>query len=132
MSPLWSHGFDHPSFTGPDKATISVIFRQLVEDQAGFETKRKRIVSHLSEAADAIEAIARQHTTSLKRDVSKGVIMMIARTMDELFGPSNARQPMYGQTATIASIVLERQVTAQEVRGTIRSGPWKITARFRF
>jgi hypothetical protein len=58
--------------------------------------------------------------------------MMIARTMDELFGRSNAQQPMYGQTATIASIVLEREITAEEVRGAIRSGPWKITHRFPF
>ena len=105
---------------------------ELIEDQAGYEVKREKIVSHLLAAADAIEAIANQSRVHIERAVPKAAIMLIARKMDELFGPSDARQPMYGQTATIASIVLRREITADEVRGTIRNGPWKITHRLRF
>jgi hypothetical protein len=90
---------------------------QLNENNNGFAELQKAIALMLR-AADSLDAAYRARFRTTPREVLTAVTALIARQMASFFGT-----PMYGQTAIIASVVLDRSVTIDQAREAHR-GVW--------
>jgi hypothetical protein len=74
------------------------------------ETKRK-VAKELRRAADVYEDAAQESRAKTSKEVPRYLMAMVAQRLRDLFGT-----PMYGQAATVASLILGRDVTATMVR----------------
>jgi hypothetical protein len=75
---------------------------------------KRRLATRLRRAADAYTDAAKEARTKASEEIPRYVMMMIAGRMHDLFG-----KRMYGQAATIASLIMERDVTPTMVREAI-------------
>lgn len=78
---------------------------------------RCRAAQHLARAADCLNDIEERRQAANSKAVLTGVINLIADTVFQLFGPD---VHLYGQTATMTSIVLQRNVSPEYVHGVTR------------
>jgi hypothetical protein len=78
-----------------------------------------KVAHRLTQAAVAYEELAHASHADSERRVPAVVTAQIAKDLKVLFG-----RKMYGQAATVASVILEREVTAAETREWCRSAGW--------
>ena len=84
---------------------------------------RLRAASHLIRAADCFDAMAEDSISFAIKTTPTAVIADTARHMTILFGKS-----MYTQSAVISGVVLDREVTRQQVRDSC-CGLWGKSAK---
>jgi hypothetical protein len=87
-----------------------------IED-ASCVAMRLKAAQHLVRAADCLNDIEERRQTDNDRAVLTGVINIVADAVFQLFGPD---VHLYGQTAIMASVVLQRDVSPEYVRGVTR------------
>jgi hypothetical protein len=97
--------------------------------ESAFRKEREKLLSLYARAQDSLTALEKLYAASAAKDCHACTILAIAGTVDGLFGGLGDRRLMYGLTATIASVLLKQKVTAEDVRTSLRSGPWRMTHR---
>jgi hypothetical protein len=95
-----------------------------------FATELTKLIDQMRSLADGFDALEKVfheqwefHTKP--GEVAAAVTANIATTMDQVFG-----EPMYGQTATISSLVLNQPITRERARGHYH-GVWGPGVKFR-
>jgi hypothetical protein len=78
-----------------------------------------RLERSLLQAADAYEKLANASRADSRRQMPAAVTKYIAEELQTLFG-----HRMYGQTAVVASVILDRDVTTAEAREWCRHEGW--------
>jgi hypothetical protein len=86
-----------------------------IEDPNCVVTRRKA-AQHLTRAADCLNDIEERRQATNDRAVLTGVIDLITDAVFQLFGDVH----LYGQTATMAGVVLQQSISRAYVRGVTR------------
>jgi hypothetical protein len=81
------------------------------------------VASHLHKAANCFDAMAESSISFAVKNTPTSVMAGVARQMKHLFGT-----PMYTQSAIISGIVLDREVTPQQVRDSC-CGLWGFSVK---
>jgi hypothetical protein len=104
---------DHPYLT--DALRLRAEAQILENEPFGLSVAMKRrLATRLRRAADAYADAAKEARAKTSEEIPRYVMMMIAGRMHNLFG-----KRMYGQAATIASLIMQRDVTPTMVREAI-------------
>jgi hypothetical protein len=96
--------------------SISTVERKKVE---GCPRELDRLQRLLQQTADAYEQVANASRTDSERRIPAVVTAQIAKDLEALFG-----RKMYGQAAAVASVILDRDVTAADARAWCRHKGW--------
>ena len=84
---------------------------EALDRRRGLALPQRKFIKSLMKAAEGADALAVQSDKEIETEIPKAVVAMIARALHELFG-----KHMYGITATLASLVLNREITETQAR----------------
>jgi hypothetical protein len=115
----WGRGFAapssprHPYHADADRLRAEVRF--LGNEPFGLSAATKRrLASLLRRTADAYESAAKEARARTVEELPRYLAAMIAGRLHELFG-----ERMYGQAATVAGLIMERDMTVAMVREAV-------------
>jgi hypothetical protein len=93
------------------RATELRLEAQTLSGEGWFDTAAYTAASHLVRAANCFDTLAESYISSTIKATPAALMAGVARHMTALFGKS-----MYTQSAIISGVVLDREVTRQQVR----------------